>query len=87
MGCSALAEAFVPPWRDEIKKFTLVNDCFKNESNAVFAHFLRRLVKGNINWLPFLKIKKRQLPYLEIALPIVSKRTHIVALCFLTTIG
>ncbi len=27
----------------EIKEFTLVNDCFKNESNAVFVLFLQRI--------------------------------------------
>ena len=32
-------------YRDEIKEFTLVNDCFKNESNAVFGVFLLRLFK------------------------------------------
>lgn len=27
----------------ETKEFTIVNDCFKNESNAVFGLFLQRL--------------------------------------------
>ena len=29
----------------KIKKFTFVNDCFKNENNAVFGVFLQRLIK------------------------------------------